>query len=110
MIEEYHAHVYYTLPERQAAETLCTAAEERYSLRRGRMHDAPVGPHPMGSCQLAFRADQLADIVPWLMENRGDLTVFMHGETGDDWRDHTQHVVWFGKSWPLDLSIFNPPE
>lgn len=83
-IARFHAHVYFSSEERDAAEHLCRTARERFPLHRGRMHDRPVGPHPTGSCQLAFDAGVLKDIVPWLMENRGALTVFMHGETGDD--------------------------
>ena len=35
------------------------------------------------------------------------LTIFAHAETGDDLADHTEHVIWFGPSEPLDLSIFS---
>ncbi len=34
------------------------------------------------------------------------LTIFAHANTGEDLADHTQHVIWFGPSEPLDLSIF----
>jgi DOPA 4,5-dioxygenase len=37
---------------------------------------------------------------------RGDLTIFAHANTGDALADHTRHVIWFGPSEPLDLSIF----
>jgi aromatic ring-cleaving dioxygenase len=30
-----------------------------------------------------------------------------HADTGDDRADHTDHVIWFGPSEPLDLSIFD---
>jgi DOPA 4,5-dioxygenase len=39
--------------------------------------------------------------------NRGDLAVFAHASTGDDLADHTRHVIWFGESETLDLSIFD---
>ena len=42
----------------------------------------------------------------WLILNRGPLTIFAHANTGEDLADHTQHVIWFGPSEPLDLSIF----
>ena len=35
------------------------------------------------------------------------LTIFAHTSTGDDLADHTEHVIWFGKSEPLNLSIFD---
>ncbi|MFT7095134.1 MAG: DOPA 4,5-dioxygenase [Alcanivorax sp.] len=40
------------------------------------------------------------------MASRNGLTVFVHGLSGDDLRDHTELVMWLGESLPLDLSIF----
>jgi DOPA 4,5-dioxygenase len=68
------------------------------------MHDNPVGPHPRGSCQLAFGTELLADVLPWLVVNRNGLTVFTHAETGDAIKDHTAHVIWLGPSETLDLA------
>jgi DOPA 4,5-dioxygenase len=104
-ITGYHAHVYYDAPAtREQARQLCEAAGRRFPLAVGRMHDNPVGPHPRGSCQLAFAADHLAEILPWLLLNRRGLTVFAHAETGDAIEDHTAHVIWLGTSEKLDLS------
>jgi DOPA 4,5-dioxygenase len=50
--------------------------------------------------------DSFGDVAQFLALNRGDLTIFAHAETGDDLSDHTKHVIWFGPSEPLDLSIF----
>ncbi|HWE21301.1 MAG TPA: DOPA 4,5-dioxygenase family protein [Hyphomicrobiaceae bacterium] len=104
-IASYHAHVYYDAPAtREQAHRLCEAAGKRFALTVGRMHDSPVGPHPRGSCQLAFAVDQLAHVLPWLVLNRNGLTVFAHANTGDALRDHTAHVIWLGPSETLDLS------
>jgi DOPA 4,5-dioxygenase len=104
-ISGYHAHVYYDAPAtREQARQLCEAAGKRFPLTVGRMHDNPVGPHPRGSCQLAFAADQLAAVLPWLVLNRNGLTVFTHANTGDAIKDHTAHVIWLGPSETLDIS------
>jgi DOPA 4,5-dioxygenase len=103
-IAGYHAHVYYDAATREQARQLCGAAGKRFPLTVGRMHDNPVGPHPRGSCQLAFAADQLANVLPWLVLNRNGLTVFTHAETGNAIQDHTAHVIWLGPSETLDLS------
>jgi len=104
-ITSYHAHVYYDAPAtRERARKLCEAAGQRFTLTVGRMHDKPVGPHPRGSCQLAFAPEQLAEVLPWLIANRGGLTVFAHANTGDDLKDHTDHVIWLGPSETLDLA------
>src|SRR5262245_64410776 len=92
-ITGYHAHVYYDAATREQARQLCEAAGKRFPLTVGRMHDNPVGPHPRGSCQLAFAPDQFAHVVSWLVANRKSLTVFAHDETGDALKDHTHHAI-----------------
>ena len=48
----------------------------------------------------------LAAFVPWLMLNRDGLTVLLHPETGNAYRDHTAHAAWFGGMLPLRLEVF----
>ena len=105
-ITGWHAHVYFDAGTKPAARALCEAAAERFGVAMGRMHDNPVGPHPMGSCQLSVPPHMFAEIIPWLALNRGELTVFAHAESGEHLADHTRHVLWLGESLPLDLSIF----
>ena len=107
-ISGYHAHVYFDTATRDAAERLCGEAGRLFKLTVGRVHDKPVGPHPRGSCQLAFDRDEFAKVIPWLIENRGGLTVFAHAETGDAIKDHTEHVLWLGPSEALDLAALKP--
>ena len=73
---------------------------------RGRFHEKPVGPHPRFSYQVAFRNDQLAPLLSWLTLNRGDLTVFIHPNTGHDLEDHRDRAIWMGQQVPLILDIF----
>jgi aromatic ring-cleaving dioxygenase len=105
-IENFHAHVYYDLPEREKALKLCENAGKKFGVKVGRMHDNPVGPHPRGSCQLTIGNEQLSDVLPWLVLNRGKLTVFTHAQTGNALKDHTQHVIWLGPSETLKLDQF----
>ena len=102
-IDGYHAHVYFDAAERERAQHLCEAAHAAFGVTVGRMHDRPVGPHPMPSCQLAFGAAKFGDVIPWLMRHRDGLTIFVHGESGDVMADHTLHVMWLGNSLPLNL-------
>ncbi len=74
----------------------CEAAGKKFGVKVGRMHDNPVGPHPRGSCQLTIETNRLAEVLPWLVLNRGKFTVFTHAQTGNALKDHTQHVVWLG--------------
>jgi DOPA 4,5-dioxygenase len=105
-IRDFHAHIYFDADEVDDARALAAAARQRFPIAVGRFHLQPVGPHPRGSCQLTVQRDDFGDVAQWLALNRGSLTIFAHAETGDDLADHTRHVVWFGESEPLDLSIF----
>ena len=69
------------------------------------MHQQPIGPHPRGNCQLSFNADLFGQVVPWLINHRGGLTVFIHTITGDDYLDHTDNVLWLGAVEKLDLTM-----
>jgi len=50
--------------------------------------------------------EQFGGFAQWAVLNRRGLTIFAHAETGNDLADHTEHVIWFGPSETLDLSIF----
>ncbi|MDI3306875.1 MAG: DOPA 4,5-dioxygenase family protein [Acetobacteraceae bacterium] len=109
-ITAYHAHVYYdprTTRDRAALlrERLAAAFPDA---RLGRWHDQPVGPHPGAMYQVAFAADRLAVILPWLMLNRLGLTVLVHPETGDAYADHAEHAAWLGTVLPLRLDALLP--
>jgi DOPA 4,5-dioxygenase len=106
-IRNFHAHIYYDAGEVERAKELAAAAQERFGLAVGRFHLGPVGPHPRGSVQLSVPRDDFGDVAQFLALNRNGLTIFAHAETGDDFADHTRHVIWFGPSEALDLSIFS---
>jgi len=106
-IRNFHVHLYYDPGEVELAKRLAADAQARFGVPVGHFHLKPVGPHPRGSCQLTVPTEQFGDVAQWLALDRGPLTIFAHADTGDDLADHTQHVIWFGPSEPLDLSIFN---
>ncbi len=106
-IRDFHAHIYYDPDEVDQAKQLAAAAQARFPVAVGHFHLRPVGPHARGSCQLTVPTELFGDVAQWLALNRAGLTIFAHAETGDDLADHTQHVIWFGESEPLDLSIFS---
>jgi aromatic ring-cleaving dioxygenase len=102
-IKGYHAHVYYDPASKAAAGALRDAVEDTFEVELGRWHDAPIGPHPCGSYQIAFAPELFGTLVPWLALNRGDLTVFVHPDTGEALADHSAHVIWLGESRALNL-------
>jgi DOPA 4,5-dioxygenase len=105
-IASFHAHVYYDEASFEQARALCERARDTFELEMGRLHQKPVGPHPMWSCQLAFKPALFGELIPWLSLNRDGLIVFVHPNTGDDLADHSRHVIWLGDSQVLNLSIF----
>jgi DOPA 4,5-dioxygenase len=110
LIRSWHAHVYFDAASRDAAwalrEVIRSALAERVEL--GRFHDKPVGPHPMGSYQLAFAPSAFAGIVGWLALNHGALDVLVHPNTDDELRDHRDAALWIGRSHALVLGALAP--
>ncbi len=104
-IRGYHAHVYYDAASRDAAARLRDALARDFSVELGRWRDEPVGPHPQSMYQVKFAPAEFARIVPWLMLNRGTLTILVHPETGDDYRDHAMHALWLGEKLNLRLEV-----
>lgn len=102
----FHAHIYFNPDELAAAQALAREANARFGVAIGRFHERPVGPHPRGSCQLTVSTEDFGPFAAWAALNRGALTIFAHANTGHDLEDHTAHVIWFGASETLNLSIF----
>ena len=106
-IQGYHAHIYYDPGTRAVAERLREAIGPAFDVRLGRWHDRPVGPHPKSMYQIAFPSGMVESFLPWLMLNRDGLTILLHPETGNDYRDHTAHAAWLGAVLPLRLDVFS---
>lgn len=102
----YHAHVYFDADTLGFASELCHRAGEKFKLKVGRVHQKNVGPHPRWSCQILFTHKDFDELIPWLDQERQELTVFVHGLTGDDLKDHTDYAYWLGDSVPLNLDMF----
>ena len=106
-IKGYHAHLYFDAGSIDRARAVCERAAALFSLKLGRVHERPVGPHPDWSCQLAFKAELFDQVVPWLILNRDGLVVFLHPLTGNELLDHRDRAVWMGAIRQLDLSVLS---
>ena len=104
-ISDYHAHIYYDANSRPLAAQLREWIEDQFTVRMGRWHDIPVGPHPTAMYQVAFAPDQFPSIVPFIMMNRMGLTVLLHPESGRPRDDHTINAIWMGEVLPLITRI-----
>ena len=106
-VRDFHAHIYFDPEEVGRARALASEAQRLFGVSVGHFHLRPVGPHPRGSAQMTIAPDLFGDVARWLAVNRDGLTVFAHASTGNDLRDHSVNVIWFGPSEALDLSIFD---
>lgn len=105
-ITGYHAHIYYSPQTKPLAERLRAALGERFPQAViGSWHDEPVGPHSVAMYQVAFAVEELPQIVPWLMLNRGGLDVLVHPQTEDSLADHTSHAAWLGTPLPIRTEV-----
>ena len=107
-ITEYHAHIYYDPADpdsRARAAQLREWVEARFTVRMGRWHDVPVGPHPTAMYQIAFLPEAFPTLAPFVMLNRMGLTVLLHPESGRPRDDHTLHAAWMGEVLPLKTEV-----
>lgn len=110
----YHAHIYYRLDHRAAAEAvhlrlseLKHAGGDSPILFVGQLRDQKAGPHPIPQFEIHFTKEHLATIVP-VLEASG-LTALVHPLTDDDLADHTSLAQWIGEPIALDLAPLDPP-
>jgi DOPA 4,5-dioxygenase len=99
----YHAHVYFGPETTAPAAAIRREVAAAFPVSLNNWNDRLVGPHPCWSYEISFPAALLGAIVPWLMQNRRGLTIFLHPLTGDDLRDHTRFAMWIGPSRALHL-------
>ncbi len=102
----YHAHIYFDEQNVARVTEIYDRISQRFGLKVGRIHQKLVGPHPRWSVQILFSHRDFDAFIPWLDAERGNLDVLVHGVTGDDYKDHTDHAYWLGQPVKLDLSQF----
>jgi aromatic ring-cleaving dioxygenase len=105
--ENYHFHLYYPINKiEQARNILEKLRSENKYIEIGRVWDRPVGPHPIGSCQVSVTKNNFQEMIEWFFNGREGFSLFIHAVTGDDYLDHTDYVLWMGKEFQLNLEMF----
>ncbi|CAF3428321.1 unnamed protein product [Rotaria sp. Silwood1] len=64
------------------------------------------GPFVSGEWSIFLPLGYYPVIIPWLLQNRGNLSMLVHPNTGYEYEDHSIWAMWAGEQWPLDMSIF----
>ncbi len=105
-IKDYHFHLYYDVKDIDKATTLRDKIGETFDVDLGRVWDKPVGPHPIGSCQVTVSNELFQEVMVWLLSNRNGIDFFVHPNTGDNLADHSDYIMWIGKSYELKLEGF----
>lgn len=104
----YHAHIYYTPADREAAAALRDAfAADPAILHVGRMVDRGVGPHPIPQYEIHFLKSAAPGVIAAL--EASGLRALVHPLTDDDLADHTTLAHWIGEPVELDVTVLDPP-
>ena len=103
----YHAHIYYSVDQRAAAEELRSSFALPDILFVGQMTDGRAGPHPMPQYEVHFLGAALPGVLA-AIEASG-LRALVHPLTNDDLADHTALAQWIGEPLDLDLGVLDPP-
>ena len=106
IFNQYHFHIYFEPKDSLKARKLVEELQQIEHLGIGRIWDRPIGPHPIGSCQITVSSDHYHEMTEWFLKNRNHLTIFIHPVTGDDLVDHTDHVMWIGKPYDINVDFF----
>jgi DOPA 4,5-dioxygenase len=106
----YHAHVYFDALTHNQADQLRTRLIETLpsSVRIYPLVPRKVGPHPQPMFEVNFDSGTRDRVLEQLELLRSGLTVLVHEDTGQDFRDHTTGASWLGEPVELDLSAFAP--
>jgi len=103
-------HIYY-MPSSPSEVTYAKDLHERVrrefpELRIYKFWDRPIGPHPTAMFEVnVFTPHETGALFSWLTVNRGPCSVLIHPNTGDPYADHTEHVSWMGRPWPLYVEM-----
>lgn len=102
----FHAHIYFEPDRLENARLLVARADLTGLFGLVKLHGQPIGPHPTGMIETHFGESAHASVLAWLEANRGDFSVLVHEDSGDDFRDHTDGARWLGKGLPLKFGFF----
>ena len=101
----YHAHIYWT---DQISRSIAIGMRERLDelgCTLGRVHDRPIGPHPLPMYQAQYPDIIKHDVEAFLSDHAEGLSILLHDDTGHHVQDHTAGARWIGTPLPLDIEL-----
>lgn len=106
-MKNYHAHVYFHLPDLDLAVLLFQKLQSQKGIcRPWKIYERSVGPHPLPMIELHFSEATQTEVLDWLRVNIGSWSALIHEDTGNDYQDHTSGALWLGEPLPLDFTFF----
>ncbi|XP_062509537.1 uncharacterized protein LOC134185693 [Corticium candelabrum] len=63
-------------------------------------------PFVSGEWAVYLRLEDFPVCVPWIMQNRGELDILVHPNSGMSYNDHIHWPVWGGTPWPINTAVF----
>src|SRR4051812_10736757 len=104
-MKRFHAHIYFESESLELARSLAGRAHLMGLFETVKLHEQPIGPHPTGMVETHFSQPSYNSAIEWIASNRGSFSALIHQDTGDDFKDHTDGIRWFGTKLPLDFSF-----
>lgn len=110
LCEKYHIHVYFSKEQTDIARGLQQDMTDTFGdkIPHDSWHDKNVGPHTAPQFLHLLPREHFEDVITWLNEHAGPLSVLVHPNTGDELWDHTTGAVWVGEKREINTQIFTP--
>ena len=106
-MKKYHAHIYFEPEKKEMALTLSTKVLSLGypAVKVFKIYDKKVGPHHRPMVELNFTDAERSAVLRCLELNNPDLSILVHEDSGDDYRDHLA-PTWVGQPLPIDFTFF----
>ena len=67
----------------------------------------PDGPFLTAQWAVFIPNENFAEVVPWILQHRGNYDVLVHPNSGCELEDHSWWAMWGGKPWDINLDAMS---
>ena len=99
----FHAHIYWANDSERTLALSFRDTLEEMGCVLGSIHDQRVGPHDLPMYQAEYSSANKGTVEEYLQTNAESLSILLHEDTGDDFKDHTDGARWIGRKLFLNL-------